>query len=131
MQSGSGDNKTMQGIFKKSQKSLILRIMGNYGKNSNNSVQNSIEKIEVNNVEDIKISERPLDTKGQEKSHIFEEYPTLSNFLLQVITIINTEKLNIDVPSIVQLFNLLKEYEDNFIKVSYNEISKVGEIIKK
>lgn len=119
MQTESKDNKTMRGIFEKSKKSHILKIFNEY----------EIPKIET--MIDIK---KIVEIKSEEKNSnviLSGTFLTVSSFMLKVITFIKVEKLDIDTESFVTLFNLIKEFEDEKIKVSYSEVTKIGEIIKK
>lgn len=116
LEAGSKDNKTMKGIFEKSKKPLILKSMTNY------NLDKPSEKIEVVE-EKVEIVEKT--------ESLSKEYASFSHFILEISNFVETNKITIDLPKVIQVFKLLGEYEDFTIKLTFNEVTKIGEIIKK
>jgi len=115
----STDNKVMRGIFEKSKKSFILNIM--HRDFDSESILKDKEKEFVEEV--FKNKDDDKETRGI--------YPTVTNFLLVVITFIQENKLDINPKAFMTLFEFTKNYEDDCVKISYDEENKIGEIIKK
>ena len=116
LEAGSKDNKTMKGIFEKSKKPLILKSMTDY------NLDKPSEKIEVVE-EKVEIVEKT--------ESLSKEYASFSHFILEISNFVETNKITIDLPKVIQVFKLLGEYEDFTIKLTFNEVTKIGEIIKK
>lgn len=120
LEAGSKDNKTMQGIFKKSKKALILKMMNNY------NLEKPTEGIEAKKLPKIENVEIVDKTESFSK-----EYASFSHFILEISNFVEANKISIDLPKVIQVFKLLGEYEDFTIKLTFNEATKIGEIIKK
>ena len=117
------DNKILRGIFEKSKKSFILKVMQDYEfMDKENFVEEPIP-IELNEVE------KKQELIGNEG--IKGYYPTVTNFLLVALTYIQDNNLNINPKAFMTLFDFMKTYEDDFVKITYDENTKTGEIIKK
>jgi len=124
LEAGSNDNKTMKGIFEKSKRPLILKTMSDY------NFEKSKEKVEV--LETKELSKQVKKIEVVEKADkIIKEYASFSHFLLDVKKFVSDSNIEIDLPEVISIFKLLGEYEDFNIKFSYNETTKIGEIIKK
>lgn len=124
LEAGSNDNKTMKGIFEKSKRPLILKTMSDY------NFEKSKEKVEV--LETKGLSKQVKKIEVVEKANkIIKEYASFSHFLLDVKKFVSDSNIEIDLPEVISIFKLLGEYEDFNIKFSYNETTKIGEIIKK
>ena len=97
-EANSHDNKIMRGIFEKSKKSLILR--------------------ELKNSENI-VTETVIDKKV---------YQSLSSFILECLNFFKVNGIKIDNENFMTMFSFMKEYEDEFVVMKYNEINKEGKI---
>jgi len=119
----SNDNKIMRGIFEKSKKSFVLKIMSN-----DNRFEIKETKEEKNsNIVEISTPDEKIENSLIER----DTYPTVTNFLLVALTFIQDNKLDINPKAFMTLFDFTKSYEDNFVKITYDEDTKIGEIIKK
>lgn len=88
--------------------------------------------IEKRMEEKLDFNENKKQLEESKEVYVIEgEYSSLSKFMLEVITFIKENKLKINIESFVTLFNLLKEYDDEFICIKYNEENKIGVIKKK
>ena len=103
-ESNSKDNKTMRVIFEKSKKSLIVKYM-----NEN--------EVEVNHKID--------DTE------IVAEYISVSKFIVEVYKLSKEKNINFDFENIMPIFSFMKVYEDEFMKIEYNENTRIGRILYK
>ena len=103
-ESNSKDNKTMRAIFEKSKKSLIVKYM-----NEN--------EVEVNHKID--------DTE------IVAEYISVSKFIVEVYKLSKEKNINFDFENIMPIFSFMKVYEDEFMKIEYNENTRIGRILYK
>ena len=120
IESNALDNKIMRNIFEKSKKSMILKIMSEYKipKGTIPTEETLIEKaIEI---------QMPLDEKKEILSEIVGEYVSVTEFMLKVREIMRLENLEINFKDLVEVFKLFGEYEDKFIKISYDESTKQG-----
>ncbi len=124
VEAGSKDNKTMRSIFEKSKKPLILKIMNEYNFNK------PAEKIAIEESKE-EVKEKKQVKKIEVAENSKKEYASFSHFLLDVKKFVTENNIEIDLPEVISIFKLLGEYEDFNIKFIYNEISKIGEIIKK
>lgn len=100
-EANSADNKIMKSIFEKSKKSLILK----------------------------EFRERQTITldSGDDK----KTYQSLSSFILECLNFFKVNEIKIDNENFMTMFSFMKEYEDEFVQMKYDEISKKGEIFKK
>ena len=103
-ESNSKDNKTMRAIFEKSKKSLIVKYM-----NEN--------EVEVNHKID--------DTE------IVAEYISVSKFIVEVYKLSKEKNISFDFENIMPIFSFMKVYEDEFMKIEYNENTRIGRILYK
>ena len=120
IESNALDNKIMRNIFEKSKKSMILKIMSEYKipKGTIPTEETLIEKaIEI---------QMPLDEKKEILSEIVGEYVSVTEFMLKVREIMRLENLEINFKDLVEVFKLFGEYEDKFIKISYDESTRQG-----
>lgn len=97
---------------------------------SNCSEKYDVIEKRMNTKIDVEEYSEQLD-EPKETFYVKEEYSTLSKFMLEVITFIKENGLSINIESFVTLFNLLKEYDDEFVCIRYDEESKIGIIKKK
>ena len=118
LEAGSSHNKTMKNIFEKSKKPLILRTM---------------EKYDLNHVlEESKVDTKKIETPIEEKTpssnenEIIGQYVSIPQFMVKVSQIAKEKNIKIDFEHLVPIFKLFGEYEDEFIKISYDEGSKRG-----
>lgn len=101
-ESNSSDNKTMRGIFEKSKKGLIVDYI---------------------NKNELEIEKSPIGEKI-----IVNEYVSKSKFLVEVLKISKERNIEFDIKNVAPVFNELYEYEDEFIIINYDEITKIGKI---
>lgn len=97
----SSDNKTMRGIFEKSKRALIVKYI------NENELMDLGEKLE---------------------NEIVAEYVSKSKFLVEVLKVAKEKNIEFDIKNVAPVFNELYEYEDEVIKISYEETSKMGKI---
>lgn len=103
-ESNSKDNKTMRAIFEKSKKSLIVKYMN----------ENEVEvKHEMDSTE------------------IVAEYISVSKFIVEVYKLSKEKNINFDFENIMPVFSFMKVYEDEFIKIQYDENTRIGKILYK
>ncbi len=112
----------MRNIFEKSKKSMILKIMSEY-KIPKGTIPTEEPLIEME--KEIEI-QKPLDEKKEILSEIVGEYVSVTEFMLKVREIMRLENLEINFKDLVEVFKLFGEYEDKFIKISYDESTKQG-----
>lgn len=110
---GSASNKTMLGIFEKSKKVLVLEVME---RNSFDEkiIENEIAKVELH----IK--------QENNNSSIVGEYISVTKFMVEVNKIAKERKFEFDLENVVPVFKLFGEYEDEHLKITYDEESKQG-----
>ncbi len=122
-EAGSKDNKTMKGIFDKSKKPLILKIMDTY------NFEKPINKLDTL---DVKIENKKIVKNVVEESVVQNiQYDSISHFLVAVTKYVKENSIPLDLVDVIPVFKLLFEYEDKNIKISFNDATKIGEIIKK
>ena len=131
IEAGSKDDKTMRGIFNKSKKSLILKVMGTYNLEKTYPMNDAQPKISEQKKKDPIKNIVEAVAEKQSSNKIIGEYVSVTEFMLKVREIMRIENLEINFKDLVEVFKLFGEYEDKNIKISYDETSKVGEIIKK
>ena len=100
-EANSADNKIMKNIFEKSKKSLILKELK--------------EKSAIT-----------IDAKDDKKT-----YQSLSSFILDCLNFFKVNGIKIDNENFMTMFSFMKEYEDEFVHMKYDESTKKGEINKK
>ena len=120
----STDNKISKGIFEKAKKSLILKTMSVYQVPEKNKLENLAVEFEEKVIE--KISE-PISIETKQSN----QYDSMSHFLVAVTKFVKENSIVLDLSDVIPVFKLLYEYEDKSIKITYNENSKIGDIIKK
>lgn len=101
-ESNSKDNKTMRGIFEKSKKSLIVRYI------NENEIEHKVENKEI-----------------------VDEYISVSKFIVEVYKLSKEKNINFDFENIMPVFSFMKVYEDEFMKIEYEENTKIGKILFK
>ncbi len=105
------DSKLIRGIFEKTKKSYILKTMGKYSS------------------QEIDIIEKPktISKKSNDNSNeIVGEYISVPEFMVTVSKVAKEKNISIDFEHLVPIFKLFGEYEDKFIKITYNEGTKQG-----
>ena len=120
VESNALDNKIMRNIFEKSKKSMILKIMSEYKipKGTIPAEETLIEKaIEI---------QMPLDEKKEILSEIVGEYVSVTKFMVEVSELAEERNIEINFKHVVPIFKLFGEFEDEHIKISYNESTKQG-----
>ena len=126
LEAGSNDNKTMKGIFEKSKKSLILKIMATY------EPKTTLKKVEVIEVkEDHKKAEKikaKKETTKESSKEITGDYVSVTDFIVEVSKIAKEKGIDFDLINVVPVFKLFGEYENKDIKITYNEGTKQGSI---
>lgn len=80
---------------------------------------------------DIKNIETPIEEKtpSSNENEIIGQYVSIPQFMVKVSQIAKEKNIKIDFEHLVPIFKLFGEYEDEFIKISYDERTKQG-IIK-
>ena len=68
----------------------------------------------------------PLDEKKEILSEIVGEYVSVPEFMVTVSKVTKEKSIAIDFEHLVPIFKLFGEYEDKFIKITYNESTKQG-----
>ncbi len=132
-ESNSADTKIMRGIFEKSKKPLILKTFSKHrlsGRIFNDTTKDIIESITLESTSII--SEKTEEIKEiNTSSHDKKTYETISVFMMECLKYFRENTLNINHQDFMTLFTFMKVYEDSFVKMSYDEATKIGEIIKK
>ena len=131
MEIGSNDNKVINGIFQKSKKSLILKTFNKY---QNSKEQDFKIVVEVNEIKEKKSKVIKKENKINEtrKNDIFsDKYDSMTHFMLSVNDFSKENNIEINFHKIAPIFKAFMEYEDKNIKITYNESTGIGEIIKK
>ena len=113
-------NKIMKNIFEKSKKSMILKIMSEY------KIPKGISPTEELVVEKEIEIQIPLDEKKEVSNEIIGEYVSVTEFMVTVSKVAKEKSIAIDFEHLVPIFKLFGEYEDRFIKITYNEGTKQG-----
>lgn len=117
IESGSENNKIMKGIFEKSKKPLILKVMEKYENEIN--IKDTSEEIKDNLSENVNVE---------------KEYLNILHFIGEVIEKISRKGILFDkikIESINMLLGILGKYEDTFMKLEWNEIERKGRIINR
>ena len=122
------DNKIMRGIFEKSKKSLILKILD---KQSKVFSETSIELNKNNNIKEIKKEQSKVKEIILTTDSVKNTYATTSMFILECLKYFRENNIQINTQDFMTLFSFMKEYEDEKVILKYNEETKIGEIIKK
>ncbi len=122
IESNALDNKIMRNIFEKSKKSMILKIMSEY-KIPKGTIPTEEPLIEME--KEIEI-QKPLDEKKEVSKEIVGEYVSVTEFMVTVSKVAKEKSIAIDFEHLVPIFKLFGEYEDRFIKITYNEGTKQG-----
>ena len=138
------DNKSMRGIFEKSKKSLIIDISKSHSLRNieKNLSSNNSEEIFVDNFKNIKelieidketkISSSKIDEENSigdidyENDIKFIEYVSVMDFVMDVVPIIKKNRPEFDMKTFKELIEVFGSYEDKYIKVAYEEKTKLG-----
>lgn len=138
------DNKSMRGIFEKSKKSLIIDISKSHSLRTieKNLSSNNSEEIFVDNFKNIKeLIEIDKETKtsnskideensigdiNYENDIKFIEYVSVMDFVMDVVPIIKKNRPEFDMKTFKELIEVFGSYEDKYIKVAYEEKTKLG-----
>jgi len=124
LEAGSKNNKTMQGIFEKSKKPLILKVMSDY--NFEKPIVADVkEEPKVESKVKMVEAKKPANESSNE---IIGEYVSVTSFMVTVSKIAEKENIDFNLKHIVPVFQMFGEYEDEFIKIIYNEGTKQGTI---
>ncbi len=59
---------------------------------------------------------------------ISDKYPSLSSFSLEVLRVFREKGIEINPQDFLTVFSIIREYEDDYIKVTFNEEEKIGRI---
>ena len=113
LEAGSSHNKTMKSIFEKSKRPLILRTMEKY------DLSKSTEEPKIETF----IEEK---TPSSNENEIIGQYVSIPQFMVKVSQIAKEKNIQIDFEHLVPIFKLFGEYEDEFIKISYDEGTRKG-----
>ncbi len=126
LETGAEDIKLIKNIFEKGKKTYVLKAMERYAKEEIRPMEDEGENNHI--AEEIKV--QPIE-KTDSLSEIIGEYVSIPEFMVTVSKIAKENKIEIDFTHLVPIFKLFSEYEDKFLKISYNEISKKGIIVIK
>ena len=126
LETGAEDIKLIKNIFEKGKKTYILKAMERYDKEETRPMENEGENNHI--TEEIKVQ---TIEKTDSLNEIIGEYVSIPEFMVTVSKIAKENKIEIDFTHLVPIFKLFSEYEDKFLKISYNEISKEGIIVIK
>ena len=118
----------MRGIFEKSKKSLILKILD---KQSKVFSETSIELNKNNNIKEIKKEQSKVKEIILTTDSVKNTYATTSMFILECLKYFRENNIQINTQDFMTLFSFMKEYEDEFVHMKYDEKLKKGEINKK
>ena len=120
VESNSIDSKIMKNIFKKSKKSLILKIMKEY------KIPKEIKIIEEAIIEkELKVKSK-MEEKIEKSSEIVGQYISIPQFMVKVMEITKSNGIILNFENLVPIFKLFSEYEDEHIKITYSESTKQG-----
>lgn len=126
LETGAEDIKLIKNIFEKGKKTYVLKAMERYAKEEIRPMEDEGDNNHI--AEEIKV--QPIE-KTDSLSEIIGEYVSIPEFMVTVSKIAKENKIEIDFTHLVPIFKLFSEYEDKFLKISYNEISKKGIIVIK
>ena len=112
----------MKNIFEKSKKSMILKVMSEY-KIPKGTIPTEEPLIEME--KEIEI-QKPLDEKKEVSKEIVGEYVSVTKFMVEVSELAEERNIEINFKHVVPIFKLFGEFEDEHIKISYNESTKQG-----
>ena len=126
LETGAEDIKLIKNIFEKGKKTYILKAMERYDKEETRPMENEGENNHI--TEEIKVQ---TIEKTDSLNEIIGEYVSIPEFMVTVSKIAKENEIEIDFTHLVPIFKLFSEYEDKFLKISYNEISKKGIIVIK
>ena len=132
LQSESTDSKISRGIFEKAKKSIILKVMGTYDLSSVNIEGILVEEEQQveNQIKEVKEEKTP-ELVPELLNKTSDVYASSTHFLLSVTKFAKENNITIDLGEVAPIFKLFGEYEDFNIRFTYNEATKVGEILKK
>jgi len=121
LEANAVDNKIMKNIFEKSKKSMILKVMSEYKIIPKGTIpkEESVIKKEI----DIQIS---LDEKKEISNEIVGEYVSVTKFLFEVSELALEKEIKFSIEKVAPIFKVFMEFEDEYIKISYNESTKQG-----
>ncbi len=131
LETGTSDSKLMKGIFEKGKKSYILKTMEKYSSQETKVVKEAPEKIELQETikEPKKVAKESKTSPKKQKetsNEIIGEYVSGTNFMVTVSKIAEEKNIDFNLKHIVPVFQMFGEYEDEFIKISYDEATKKG-----
>ena len=64
-------------------------------------------------------------------TEIVAEYISVSKFIVEVYKLSKEKNINFDFENIMPIFSFMKVYEDEFMKIEYNENTRIGRILYK
>ena len=107
-------------IFENFKKALILKTMAEY------KIPKGIIPTEEPVIENKLEVEAPIEENKESFDEIIGEYTSVTEFMVTVSTIMEENKIDFNLKHVVPVFKLFGEYEDKFIKISYDEGTKQG-----
>lgn len=69
------------------------------------------------------VAEEPVKTEVTERG-----YPSISAFSIEILKVFREKEIEINPQDFMTVFSIMKEYEDDFIKVNFDEETKIGKI---
>ncbi len=137
LETGATDSKLIRGIFEKGKKSYILKTMEKYSSQEPEISEKPIEKIEVQEpiekpIEEAKkpTKEPKISTKKQKdnSNEMIGEYISVTKFLFEVSDLALKREITFSIEKVAPIFKVFMEFEDEFIRISYDEATKQGKI---
>ena len=131
IQSESSDNKIVRGIFDKSKKSIVLKVMGSYNFEKPTEIVDPV--VEPKEKPKTPKEQKKVETKSivENSNEIIGVYQSIPEFMVVVSKLAKEKNIDFDLVNIVPVFKLFCEYEDINIKIVYSEDTKQGTIIIK
>ena len=120
-ETGAEDDRLIKNIFEKGKKTYILKIMERYNSENIGIVKNIKETSQIAEERNINIIQ-----ESQDLNEIVGEYVSIPEFMVTVSKVAHSKNIEIDFAHLVPIFKLFGEYEDKFLKISYDEVSKKG-----
>ncbi len=121
------DDRTMRIIFEKSKKPLIVEYI-----NDNELDFESFEfKKPLNEKVDIEIKEEKVEESFRVKENeneIIGEYISPTKFILEVSKIAKNKGIEFLLEDVAPIFKTFGEFEDEYLKIEYDNESKIGKI---
>jgi hypothetical protein len=133
LETGTTDTKLMKGIFEKGKKAYILKTMEKYHSQELEGAKEAIEKIEIREVAEdtLKTPKEPqVSSKkiNKNSNEIIGEYISVTKFLFEVSDIVLKKGIPFSIEKVAPIFKVFMEFEDEFIRILYDESTKEGVI---